>query len=62
METLAELQNKLKELEKEIAEAERRLPAHSVKPPVMHMLLDLEDEYDRIRQQIAALKKNGATR
>ena len=57
METLAELQVKLKELENEIAEAERRLPAHSVKPPVMHMLLDLEDEYDRVRQKIEVLKK-----
>lgn len=57
MKTLPELQKRLKELEDEIAEAQRRLPAHSVKPPVMHMLLDLEDEYDGIMQQIRALKK-----
>jgi hypothetical protein len=59
MKTLPELQIRLKELEGEIAEARRRLPAHSVKPPVMHMLLDLEDEYDRVMRQIAALKKAG---
>lgn len=59
MKTLAELQKRLRELESEIAEAQRRLPAHSVKPPVMHMLLDLEDEYDMVMQQIAALKKTG---
>jgi len=59
MKTIPELEKRLKELEGEIAEAQRRLPAHSVKPPVMHMLLDLEDEYERIMQQIAALKKNG---
>lgn len=59
MKTLPELKIRLKELEAEIAEARRRLPAHSVKPPVMHMLLDLEDEYDSIMQQIAALKNEG---
>lgn len=59
MKTLPELQRRLKELEAEIAEAQQRLPAHSVKPPVMHMLLDLEDEYDSVMQQIAALKKAG---
>jgi len=57
MQSLPELQKRLKELEVEIAEAQRRLPAHSVKPPVMHMLLDLEDEYDTIMQQITQLKK-----
>jgi hypothetical protein len=61
MKTLRELQKRLKELEVEIAEAQRRLPAHSVKPPVMHMLLDLEDEYDTIMQQITQLKKTGPT-
>ena len=59
MKTLPELQRRLKELEAEIAEAQQRLPAHSVKPPVMHILLDLEDEYDSVMQQIAALKKAG---
>ena len=59
MKTLPELQKRLKELEVEIAEAQQRLPAHSVKPPVMHLLLDLEDEYDTIMQQIAQLKKTG---
>jgi hypothetical protein len=59
MKTLPGLQKRLKELEDEIAEAQRRLPAHSVKPPVMHMLLDLEDEYDTVMQEIAALKKQG---
>jgi len=59
MKTLPELRKRLEDLEAEIAEAKRRLPAHSVKPPVMHMLLDLEDEYDSVMQQIAALKKAG---
>jgi hypothetical protein len=59
MPTLGELHKRLEELEAEIAEAQQRLPAHSVKPAVMHMLLDLEDEYDTIMQQIARLKKTG---
>lgn len=60
MNTLPELEKRLKKLEIEIAEAQARLPAHSVKPAVMHMLLDLEDEYDRVRQQIAELKNTAA--
>jgi hypothetical protein len=56
METLPDLEKRLKALEIEIAEAKARLPAHSVKPAVMHMLLDLEDEYDSVMQQVARLK------
>jgi len=47
---------RLKALEAEIAETKKRLPAHSVKPPVMHDLLALEDERDEIIRQIKALK------
>ncbi len=42
------LQSRLRELEEEIAETIRRLPAHSVKPPVMIDLLALEDERDML--------------
>jgi hypothetical protein len=55
--TLAELEQRLKELTDEIREAKDRLPAHSVKQPVMMALLDLEDEYDLIVKQISDLKK-----
>jgi hypothetical protein len=58
MKDLAQLQKRLEALEAEIVEAQERLPAHSVKPAVMQMLLDLEDEYDRIRRQIETLKKS----
>lgn len=61
MPTLESLEKRRRELEAEIAEAQKRLPAHSVKPLVMAMLLDLEDEYERVMQQIAAVKKNGQT-
>ena len=42
----------------QIREAERRLPAHSVKPATMGMLLALEDERDALLKKIEALKKS----
>ena len=53
--SVEKLKARLQELEEAIAETERRLPAHSVKPPVMHDLLDLEDERDRVQQQLNRL-------
>ena len=60
MPTIEELHQRRRELEDEIAEAQRRLPAHSVKPPVMKLLLDLEDEYDEVLKAIEALKGNSS--
>ncbi|MGA8242887.1 MAG: hypothetical protein WB818_20115 [Desulfobacterales bacterium] len=57
MKTLEELQHRLDVLDREIAETKKRLPAHSVKPPVMMDLLALEDEYDAVLKQIEQLKK-----
>ncbi|MBL0715532.1 MAG: hypothetical protein JJV98_17725 [Desulfosarcina sp.] len=59
MKTIQELHQRRRELEEEIAEAQRRLPAHSVKPTVMKLLLDLEDEYDEIMKAIEVLKQSG---
>jgi hypothetical protein len=58
MDTLMLLKEKLRQLDKQIAETKKRLPAHSVKPPVMIDLLDLEDEYEAIMAEIAALSKD----
>jgi hypothetical protein len=57
MKTLEELRHRLDVLDREIAETKKRLPAHSVKPPVMMDLLALEDEYDAVLKQIERLKK-----
>lgn len=57
MKTIEELRQKLKDLEKKIGETKKRLPAHSVKPPMMMDLLNLEDEYDAVLKQIEQLKK-----
>lgn len=59
MKTLEALKKRLAELDEEIRETKRRLPAHSVKPPVMMDLLALEDAYDDVMQQIETLKKGG---
>lgn len=53
-ESVAILQ-RLQELELEIEETIKRLPAHSTKPPVMMDLLALEDERDTL---MAMLKEN----
>ena len=46
------INKRLHELEEEIAETKRRLPAHSVKPPVMMDLLALEDERDLLLRSL----------
>jgi prefoldin subunit 5 len=60
MNTLEELQQKLQELETAIAETKKRIPPHSVKPPVMIELFDLEDQYDDILKKIKQLKQNAS--
>ena len=57
MPTITALQKRLRELEAEIKETQRRLPAHSVKPPVMMDLLALEDEYEALLKQLTEMKR-----
>ena len=57
MNQLLEMEQKLRELDAAIIETRKRLPAHSVKPPVMMDLLDLEDQYDVVLNQILRLKE-----
>ncbi len=51
-----QIRERLGELEEEIAETLKRLPAHSVKPPVMLDLLELEDERDLLLKKLAELE------
>jgi hypothetical protein len=51
-----DLEDKLKELEEKIAEVNRRMPAHSVKPPIMMRLFALEDERDAVLKQLEEIK------
>jgi len=52
------LEDKLRELDEKIAEVNKRMPAHSIKPTIMTELFELEDERDALEKQIMALKKN----
>jgi hypothetical protein len=54
-ENAKKIRERLAALEVLIAETERRLPAHSTKPPVMLDLLALEDERDLLLKQLTAL-------
>jgi hypothetical protein len=53
------LEKKLIEIDKKIVDVENRLPAHSVKPPIMTELFELEDEREAIFRQLEALKGTG---
>ena len=55
MATRAELEKRLKAVEAQIQETKQRLPAHSVKPPIMMELITLEDERDEILSQLKKL-------
>jgi hypothetical protein len=50
------IENELKRLEEKIGEVKRRLPAHSVKPPIMMELLELEDRRDVLLKILEKLK------
>lgn len=54
------LKNKLAELERKIKQTEKRLPAHSVKPPIMTELFELEDEYEAVSAKLKALESEQA--
>lgn len=51
-----EIEKRLAEIEKALADAKNRLPAHSVKPPIMHQLFELEDEREIVLKQLASAK------
>jgi hypothetical protein len=53
--TIEALRTRLIQVETELAETMRRIPAHSVKPVFMAALLELEDERDRLLDRIKAL-------
>ena len=48
----------MKELEVLIRETQERLPAHSMKPPVMVDLLEYEDEYDILMKKLETIENN----
>lgn len=51
-----EIEQRLQHLEEQIEEVRERIPAHSVKPPIMMELLELEDRRDELLKIIGNLK------
>ncbi len=56
MKKLEILEGKLKQLEEKIKETKLQLPAHSIKPPIMMALMELEDEHDAILSEIDSIR------
>jgi DNA repair exonuclease SbcCD ATPase subunit len=54
------LKMRLKELDEKIKAVEKQLPAHSVKPPIMAQLFELEDEREAVFKELERLKRPGA--
>ena len=50
------IERRIAEIKVLISETKKRLPAHSVKPPVMMELLAYEDEYDQLLEELRKLK------
>ena len=58
--TIDNIKQRMKELEVLIKETKKRLPAHSIKPPVMMDLIEYEDEYDILLDKLKTIKNNSA--
>jgi hypothetical protein len=56
MDPKQELKKKLEEIDKQIQETEKHLPAHSVKPPIMQEIFELEDQREAIWAQLKDLE------
>ena len=56
---LKTLEEKLKKVDEQIAEVNKRMPAHSVKPPIMTELFALEEERETILAKLKALENDG---
>ena len=54
---LKSLEDRLKELDEKIAEVNKRMPAHSAKPPIMTELFALEDERAEVFKKLEVLKQ-----
>jgi len=53
--TIEGINSRLEELKSLIREIKQRLPAHSIKPPIMLELLAYEDEYDTLLKELSRI-------
>lgn len=58
--TTDEIKKRINALEILIEETKKRLPAHSIKPPVMIDLLEYEDEYDILQENLKVIKNDNS--
>ena len=54
MDQKQELEKQLADIDRQIRETEQHLPAHSVKPPIMQAIFELEEQREAI---VARLKQ-----
>ena len=57
MQSPENLEKRLREVEEKLADAEGRLPAHSIRPWQMEALFELEEERDTLVAEIQTLRK-----
>ncbi len=57
MPTLESLEAELRQVEKKLADAEGRMPAHSVRPGQMAAVFQLEEERDALAAEIQKLRR-----
>ena len=57
MPTVEEMKAELARVEKALAEAKERMPAHSAKPEMMNELIELEDRRDALAAAIDKAEK-----
>lgn len=55
--SLKELRRRIKNIESKLDEAQKRLPAHSVKPTIMQEIFRLEDELEQLHKHIKEREK-----
>jgi len=61
--TVLKEEERVKEIEAQIADLKKRWPAHSVPPNMLMQLDELEDELEEVRQSLArALAEEGTER
>ena len=56
MDQKQELEKRLEEIDRQILETEKHLPAHSVKPPIMQEIFELEDQRETILARLKELE------
>jgi hypothetical protein len=59
MDQKQELKQKLADIDRKIQEAEKHLPAHSVKPPIMQAIFELEEQREAIVARLMELQADG---